>query len=99
MLAAEVVKHYLPQLVELHNYQSAHSMQQKTYNWNTLNQKVLKKISMQLSAKDIKDVVEMQPETIERILFTLRFKIDHYIQRRRQKRQSSAQGKRPKGYY
>ena len=46
VLIAEVVKHFLPQLVELHNYSNAHSVQQKTYNWNTLNQKVLKKMSL-----------------------------------------------------
>jgi len=46
VLAAEVVKHFLPALVELHNYSNAHSTQQKTYNWNTLNQKVLKKLQL-----------------------------------------------------
>ena len=46
VLIAEVVKHFLPQLVELHNYSNAHRVQQKTYNWNTLNQKVLKKMSL-----------------------------------------------------
>ena len=79
VLIAEVVKHFLPQLVELHNYSAAHSVQQKTYNWSTLNQKVLKKLSLQISSKDIKDAVEMVPETIERILFTLRYKIDQFI--------------------
>jgi len=83
VLIAEVLKHYLPQLVELHNYSNAHSIQQKSYNWNTLNQKVLKKINLQLSVKDIKDAVEMVPETIERVLFTLRYKIDQYVQRKK----------------
>ena len=41
-----------------------------------MNQKVLKKVNMTLSPKDIKDAVEMVPETVERILFTLRYKID-----------------------
>lgn len=38
---------------------------------------------MSLSPKDIKDAVEMVPETIERILFTLRFKIDQYYQKKK----------------
>lgn len=83
VLIAEVLKHYLPQLVELHNYSNAHSIQQKSYNWNTLNQKVLKKINLQLTVKDIKEAVEMVPETIERVLFTLRYKIDQYVQRKK----------------
>ena len=37
VLVAEVVKHFFPSMVELHNYSQAHSQSQKTYNWNTLN--------------------------------------------------------------
>ena len=48
-MTAEVVKHYIPKLVELHNYSAAHSVSQKLYNWNTLNVKVFRKIGMQLS--------------------------------------------------
>lgn len=48
-LTAEVVKHYIPKLVELHNYSAAHSVSQKMYNWNTLNIKVFKKIGIQVS--------------------------------------------------
>ena len=76
VLIAEVLKHFIPNIVDLHNYSNAHSVQQKTSNWNTMNQKVMKKINMNLSPKDIKDAVEMVPETIERILYTLRYKID-----------------------
>jgi hypothetical protein len=79
VLIAEVVKHFLPILVDLHNYSNAHSVNQKTYNWNTLNTKVLKKIGLQISPAVIKEAVEMVPETIEKILFTLRYKIDQYL--------------------
>ena len=48
-----------------------------------MNQKVLKKINMSLSPKEIKDEVEMVQETIERILFSLRFKIDSYFQKKK----------------
>ena len=94
MLIAEVLKHFLPNIVDLHNYSNAHSVQQKSANWNTLNQKVLKKVNMNLSPKDIKDAVEMVPETVERVLFTLRIKIDQYLQRKKQKRVESAQNRR-----
>ena len=83
VLIAEVVKHFCPHLVELHNYSNASSIQQKANNWNTMNQKVLKKFNLQLSPKDIKDAVEMVPEAIERILLTLRIKIDQYLQRKK----------------
>lgn len=39
VLVAEIVHHYFPRLVELHNYSSAHSTSAKIYNWNTMNGK------------------------------------------------------------
>lgn len=68
VLVAEVVKHFLPHLVEIHNYSAAHSVSQKSYNWNTLNQKVFKKIGFTLLKKDIDDAVNCVPDTVERIL-------------------------------
>ena len=37
VLTAELVRHYFPKLVDLHNYSAAHSVSQKKYNWITLN--------------------------------------------------------------
>ena len=46
------------------------------YNWNTLNTKVLKKYGMQLSKKEIEDVVAMAPDTIEDILYRLKVRLE-----------------------
>jgi hypothetical protein len=40
VLLAEIVRHYFPKLIDMHNYSSANSVRQKMYNWATLNQKV-----------------------------------------------------------
>ncbi|KAG7272555.1 hypothetical protein CRUP_004730 [Coryphaenoides rupestris] len=37
VMAAEVVKHFFPKMVELHNYSPANSTQQKMSNWSILN--------------------------------------------------------------
>ncbi|RYG57465.1 hypothetical protein EON66_00325 [archaeon] len=37
VMMAEVVAHFYPKLVELHNYSAANSVRQKLYNWSTLN--------------------------------------------------------------
>lgn len=37
VLTAEIVHHFLPHLVELHNYSPANSSLQKMENWRTLN--------------------------------------------------------------
>jgi hypothetical protein len=39
VLMAELIKNFIPKLVELHNYPPASSTQQKFQNWNTLNSK------------------------------------------------------------
>ena len=36
-LLAEVIKHYYPKMVDMHNYPPASSSNQKCYNWITLN--------------------------------------------------------------
>ncbi len=50
---AEIVGHFCPKLVELHNYSSASGKKQKEYNWGTLNLKVLKKLKWQMTETDI----------------------------------------------
>eukprot|EP00792_Barthelona_sp_PAP020_P004802 TRINITY_DN2350_c0_g1_i1.p1 TRINITY_DN2350_c0_g1~~TRINITY_DN2350_c0_g1_i1.p1 ORF type:complete len:220 (-),score=72.29 TRINITY_DN2350_c0_g1_i1:28-687(-) len=71
-LFAEVVHHEFPKLVELHNYVPAHSVKQKRYNWDTLQQKVLRKLHFHLDQKIIEDCVKSTPGAIELILFKFR---------------------------
>lgn len=62
VMAAEVVKYFLPKLVDLHNYTPANSTQQKLSNWNVLNRQdglLSPSDSMQLKGSDEKwEVVE-----------------------------------------
>ena len=85
-----MVKHYIPKLVDLHNYISAHSVAQKLYNWETLNrilyqqrvmkiEKVLKKLGMQVSKSDIDQIVNCAPEAVERALKAVQAKVHLYI--------------------
>ena len=72
VLCAEVVRHYIPKLVDLHNYSAAHSVAQKIYNWNTLNLKVFKKFGFQVSKQEIDSLVNLAPDAIERLLYNLK---------------------------
>jgi hypothetical protein len=56
VLASEVIKHFQPKLVDLHNYSKSNSQDTKKYNWNTLNTKVLKKLGYSVSKGDIESV-------------------------------------------
>lgn len=80
VLAAEIVAHFIPRLVELHNYPCANSTQQKLYNWDTLNVRVLKKLNAALSRPDIEAISQCVPGAIEKFLHVLRLKIARYKQ-------------------
>ena len=71
VLAAEILKHYFPKLVELHNYPSTFNTKQKLSNWNTLSIKVLKKINFSISQKEINDIINYKQNAIEMVLFRL----------------------------
>lgn len=82
VLVAEIVSHYFPRLVELHNYPAANSTQQKMYNWSTLNSKVLRKFGLNLFKDDIEAVIQCRPGAIEKVLNTLQMKMAKYKNRR-----------------
>jgi hypothetical protein len=54
---------------------AANGMQQKLYNWNTLNSKVLKKLGMQLTKQQMADIANGVPGSVERALKLLRVRL------------------------
>lgn len=85
-LLAEVVAHYFPHMVELHNYSQANSLQQKTYNLTTLNNRVLRRLGYQMTEVETDDVSKAVPGAIERVLHTLQLKIARYREQQQLKR-------------
>jgi len=71
----------------MHNYSQAHSVSQKTYNWNTLNVKVLKKLGLNLTKKEIESIVNMEADSIEKVILALKYHIESYMANRRSQRQ------------
>ncbi|EFJ07210.1 hypothetical protein SELMODRAFT_429928 [Selaginella moellendorffii] len=78
VLAAEVVAHYCPRLVDIHNYSAANSLAQKIYNWNTLNNKGFRRLNFSLTKEDVEAVANAENQMIERILKLLKYKIAKY---------------------
>lgn len=68
VLVAELVNHYFPTLVEMHNYPAASSLRAKEENWATLNKKVFRKMGFQIHSKDVKGVCSASKGVIERVL-------------------------------
>ncbi|EDO34469.1 predicted protein, partial [Nematostella vectensis] len=83
VLVAEIVKNFLPKLVDIHNYSPANSLTQKLTNWSTLNRKVLTKhLNYTVSDNTINNIVNCKAGAIEHVLFVLRGKIEKHIARR-----------------
>lgn len=88
VLVAEVIHHQLCeskvfQLVEKHNYQSANSSENKKANWELLRHKVLRKLSLCVTDRDIQDFISAKDMAMERFLLKLRPCLDEYIKKRR----------------
>lgn len=81
-MLAEVIAAYFPELVDLHNYQPAHSIKQKVYNYETLNSRVLKKLGFSIPHQIIEDIAAGRPGAIEQVLNTLQYKMAKYRDRR-----------------
>ena len=81
VLVAEIVKHYAPSLVDLHNYTAANSVQQKNYNWTTLNSKVFRRIGFAVMKSEIDLVCRCRPNAVERVLRSLRMKIEKFLEK------------------
>lgn len=64
LMMAELIYYYKPKLVSLHNYPAANSTNKKVNNWNTLNDKVLKKLGIPISKSHIHDIVNAVPQAI-----------------------------------
>ena len=68
VLLAEIIKSYLPHLVDLHNYPSCSNSKHKESNWNVLNNKVLKKMHIKLTKDEIDSIIKAKPLAIEKLL-------------------------------
>ncbi|XP_070539862.1 sperm flagellar protein 1-like isoform X2 [Ptychodera flava] len=78
VMVAEIVKHFIPKLVEIHNYTPANSMQQKMSNWGTLNRKVFSKINYNVPENVVRQISGSKPGVVEVVLYQLRRKIEMY---------------------
>eukprot|EP00708_Paratrimastix_pyriformis_P003685 GAFH01002476.1.p1 GENE.GAFH01002476.1~~GAFH01002476.1.p1 ORF type:complete len:335 (-),score=59.26 GAFH01002476.1:160-1131(-) len=92
VLMAEVAHHFAKRLVELHNYSAANSYVQKLYNWDTLNQKVFKRIKLNLSRPDIERICQCVPGAIEWILIEFQKAVDAYNHAQKSRELSSPLG-------
>ena len=68
VMMAELVAHYNPKIVELHNYPPSGSHTTKFHNWETLNRRVFRRLGFVFCEKDLDDCAKGAPGAIERVL-------------------------------
>lgn len=80
VLVAEIIAYYLPELVDLHNYTAANSLDHKKSNWYLLNKKVLSHFGLDLPDVIINGICNCKPGLAEVLLYNLRLKIDEELE-------------------
>ncbi|SCQ16282.1 conserved Plasmodium protein, unknown function [Plasmodium ovale] len=78
VLMAELVNTCLPRFVELHNYSKANSVNQKKYNWNTLNEKVFKRLGFKIDKKHVEEIVNCKYMGVEKVLHTFKSQLQKF---------------------
>ncbi|KAK3796503.1 hypothetical protein RRG08_003223 [Elysia crispata] len=81
VLVGEIIKHYFPRLVDLHNYTPAAATKQKMENWFLLNRRVLRRLELDLSDDVIRALANCKQRVVEKVLMMLRIQIDKFIER------------------
>ncbi|XP_055845014.1 sperm flagellar protein 1 [Episyrphus balteatus] len=71
VIVAMMLKEMYPKLIDLHNYSSSSSVQLKRTNWETLNNKVFKKLGIQQNSNILDSISRSISGFIEKLLFTI----------------------------
>ncbi|SPR01347.1 unnamed protein product (mitochondrion) [Plasmodiophora brassicae] len=93
VLVAELVQHFYPKLVDMHNYSVTNAIARKTYNWATLNKRLFRRMGFAVPPQDIDDVVNARKGAVEHVLLFIRQKMGEYETKKQKKQlQSMATG-------
>lgn len=91
VLMSEVVAHFFPKMIDLHNYTKTNSVAQKEANWKTLNQKIFRKMGFSIGDADVKSICNGDKGAIEKALFFVQGKMAEYQEKKELKRQQMAE--------
>jgi hypothetical protein len=79
VMMAELLKHYYPRYVDLHNYSPVSKRASKVDNWSTLNKKVLSKLNLQISDTMIAEIVAGTKAPILNLLTQIRLMVGNEV--------------------
>lgn len=76
---AEIVHHFLPGYVDMHNYTPAFNLQQKMANWGMLNSRVFNRFGLNVPLNITQNIANCKPGYVEVLLHNLRYKIEEKL--------------------
>lgn len=91
-LVAEIIRHFLPQYIDLHNYTPANNIEQKKANWGMLNLKVFSRFGLNVPEAITHNISVAKPGYVEVLLYNLRYKITEIIDKIEKKQAGKAGG-------
>ncbi|CAF3878407.1 unnamed protein product, partial [Rotaria sp. Silwood1] len=89
ILVAEIIHYYLPEFIDLNNYNAANSLEHKKLNWLKLNKKILSNFGLDIPDVIMTGLSNGKPGLIEVLLFNLRLKIDEQLELKEKTSQQS----------
>lgn len=75
----EIIRFFLPQLIEMHNLTPANNLQQKLANWGLLNSKVFNRFGLNVPFNITQNICNSRPGYVEVFLYNLRYKIEEKL--------------------
>eukprot|EP00042_Codosiga_hollandica_P024743 m.105909 g.105909 ORF g.105909 m.105909 type:complete len:319 (+) comp51664_c0_seq2:113-1069(+) len=79
VMLAEIIHHFLPSKIEVHNYTPANATKQKQENWRLLNQKVLRKMQLTVPDNVVEGIIACKPGVVEVVLNNVKQKIEQLL--------------------
>lgn len=90
---AEIIRHFLPNSIDMHSITPANNLQQKLANWGTLNAKTFSKLGLNVPLNITQNICNGKPGYIEVFLYNLRYKIDETLAMRERKNRRTSEDK------
>ena len=75
----EIIKHFLPNLIDMHMLTPAFNLQQKLANWGILNAKIFSRFGLNVPLAITQHISNARPGYIEVFLYNLRYKIEEKL--------------------
>jgi len=79
VMVAELLQHFLPKLVDMHNYSPANSTAQKMNNWGVLQRRVFSKLKFAIPEPVVRSICNCKPGVVELVLLQLKDKVEEEI--------------------